>query len=320
MLSPSTRRQLLAAVERFAVGQDGRSGARVERVRLDDGRTVVVKRTNRSVDRAAIVTDGDGREAELFLRGVLDRLPHGVAHAVLDAWRDGDDWVIAMRDVSSGLVPNEHTATHAEVARFLRALTAVHRAFADAPRPDGLCPLDAMLRNLAPQQMALLAQREEFARLVVRGWEIFHDTVPSDVSAHVAAVHDGTEPILDRMSTHRASLLHGDPWLVNCALLPTEVVLLDWALATWGPPAVDLAVFLAGHGARMAPSREEVIAQFLGRSGDLTTPDALRLALVHGLALMGWNKALDAREHRSEAVRERERADLRWWVEHFDPP
>ena len=42
---------------------------------------------------------------------------------------------------------------------------------------------------------------------------------------------------------------------------------------------------------------------------------AMRLALLSALVWLGWNKALDAAEHPDPAKRERERDDLRWWVE-----
>ena len=38
------------------------------------------------------------------------------------------------------------------------------------------------------------------------------------------------------------------------------------------------------------------------------------LALLAGLADLGWNKALDAAEHSDAEMRERARSDLEWWV------
>lgn len=41
---------------------------------------------------------------------------------------------------------------------------------------------------------------------------------------------------------------------------------------------------------------------------------AMRLALLGGLVWLGWNKALDAAEHPDPIMRDREAADLAWWV------
>jgi hypothetical protein len=310
---------LATAVARAPIGADGRSGSRLERVRLADGTRLVVKRTSRAYDRIAQVTADDGRETKLFLSGALRRLPAGVGHAIVDAWTEGEESVIVMRDVSAGLVPNEHVATHEEVDRVLTALSAVHRAYAAGPRPECLCPLSSMLSNLFPGPMSAVRVGDDFPSLVLRGWERFHELVPADVSAGVRAMHDDPSGPAARLGEFPSTFLHGDFWLVNCSLMPEEVVLFDWGLATWGPPAVEIAVFLAGHGARMQPTREDVLARFGELLGDLHDAEATRLALVHGLALMGWNKALDITEHADPAMRTREQADLDWWIARFDP-
>lgn len=312
-------RYLATAVGRERIGADGRSGSRLERVSLSDGNTLVVKRMSPRYDRVAQATMDDGREPRLFHSGVLDRLPPGAGHAIVDAWWEDDEWVIVMRDVSSGLIPNEHIATRPEVERALGALTALHRAYAPGPRLDGLCPLPAMLSHLFPATMAAVRVRDEFPETVVRGWEIFHDIVPVDVSTGVHLMHGAPSELAARLGRFPTTFLHGDFWLVNCSILPSKVVFFDWGLATWGPPAVDVSVFLAGHGSRMEPTREEVLSRFAELSGSLHHPEATRLALSHGLALMGWNKALDAVEHPDPAVRDRERADLDWWISRFDP-
>jgi hypothetical protein len=61
------------------------------------------------------------------------------------------------------------------------------------------------------------------------------------------------------------------------------------------------------------PSREELINAFMDASPS-TDDRAMDLALVAGLADLGWNKALDAAEHSDPEMRERARSDLEWWV------
>lgn len=304
---------------RTPIGDDGRSGSRVERVGLAGHASLVLKHTSAAYDRVARVTGGAGREANLFLSGVLDGLPPGVGHAIVDAYRRGDEWTIVMRDVSAGLIPNDHRATTAEVDRVLTAASRMHQAYARGPVPRFLCPLPAALANLSPAPMASIADSDDFAPLVLRGWERFAEIVPDDVATAVRGIHREPGALAARLQEFPSTLLHGDLWLVNCSLLPGEVVLLDWALATWGPPALDVAVFLAGHGSRMAPAREEVLERSAALAGPLHHPTATRLALAAGLALMGWNKALDATEHSDPAKRAVEAADLAWWVRRFDP-
>ncbi|MBV9451842.1 MAG: phosphotransferase [Streptosporangiaceae bacterium] len=306
------------AVERIPIGEAGRSGTRLEKVRLSDGSALVVKRTSAAYDRVTQTTGGHGREPRLFLSGAFRTLPPGVGHAIVEAWAEGDEWVILMRDVSAGLIPGDHVATYGEVERVLTGLSALHRAYASGPRPAPLCPLPLMLGNLYPGKIAAVRADHDFPGLVLRGWQRFHEVVPADISAAVRAVHHDHSGLADRLGRFPSTFLHGDPWLVNCSLMPDEIVFFDWALAAWGPPAIDLSVFLAGHGSRIQPSREEVLVRFRELSGGLHDATATRLALSAGLALMGWNKALDVTEHPDPAKRARERADLDWWISHFD--
>ena len=75
-------------VARTSIGDHvGRSGATLERVRLDDGRSLVLKRLTPRDDLAMAATgDRVGREYLLWRSGLLDRLPAGVGHAVVAGW------------------------------------------------------------------------------------------------------------------------------------------------------------------------------------------------------------------------------------------
>lgn len=116
------------------------------------------------------------------------------------------------------------------------------------------------------------------------------------------------------LSRRPSTLIHGDLWLVNVAFETTQVTLLDWDLATWAPPALELALFLNGNSSQVRADRDDVVAEFRALWGDDHDEVALRLALFAGLADLGWNKALDAAEHPDPVVRARERAELDWWV------
>ncbi len=110
------------------------------------------------------------------------------------------------------------------------------------------------------------------------------------------------------------TLVHGDLATVNMALEEDDLVLLDWAMPTVAPGALDIARFLAGCSSVVEPSREEVIAAYAHAAGPAYDERSMRLALLAALVWLGWNKALDAAEHPDLAIRERERNDLDWWV------
>lgn len=293
---------------------DGRSGARLERVRLDDGSRLVVKRARVADDLSLAATGGIPREALLWASGALDRLPEGVGHAIVDVFDHDGDTVTVMRDLGGRIPGWTRVLSAAECDRVVGAMTAMHAAFV-GDVPDAACPLATRLALLAPATMAPFADgANPLPGLVLRGWERFFDLAPPEVTDAVAAHHADPTVLADALSHGPSTLLHGDLWLVNLALDDRAVVLLDWALATHGPPALDLAVLLVGCAAHVAVSREHLIAAFMARS-PLTDERSVHLALFAELADLGWNKALDAVEHPDPAKREAEAVDLAWWVE-----
>ena len=225
---------------------------------------------------------------------------------------DGAATVTVMRDLGDAVPGWTRVLDEGECGRVLNALNAMHAAFLGDP-PAGLCPLETRLTMLSPQAMGSVAGEHPLAALVVRGWEHFNEFVAPDVAAAVATVHADPAALATAMREAPTTLLHADLWLVNLALVDNEVAFLDWALATEGPPALDLAVFLTGSSAHVQPSREAIIDAFMAGSPS-TTDRAMDLALLAGLCDLGWNKALDAAEHSNAEMRERARADLDWWV------
>ena len=77
---------------------------------------------------------------------------------------------------------------------------------------------------------------------------------------------------------------------------------------------LNVAWLLAGCSSVLEPRREYVLASYAGLAGPAYDERSMRLCLLAGLLWLGWNKALDAAEHSDPAKRERERADLEWWV------
>lgn len=303
-------------VERVPLdGHDGRSGARLERVRLDDGTRLVVKRTSPSVDLVMRITGSQvSREHRLWQAGVLDRLPGGTGHALVDSWQDGDETVLVMRDLGDTVVGWGRTISREECRGLWAATTAMHQTFA-GDSPEGLVPIADRVSLFAPGRMrAELATGHPLPVAVLEGWERFAEIVSPDVAAAIIDVLYRPRRLAGPLSRRPSTLIHGDLWLVNIAFEAAQVTLLDWDLATWAPPALELALFLNGNSSRVRAGRDDVVADFQALWGGAHDGVALRLALFAGLADLGWNKALDATGHPDPAVRARERADLDWWV------
>ena len=295
---------------------DGRSGSLLERVVLADGRTLVVKHVRDGGDWIMRASHDHGRAAELWSSGVLARVPEVIDHAVVGAERVTDGWVVIMRDVSSALVPDDARLTRGDSRRVLEAAAALHAGFRDDP-PLQLCSMVDRYRFLSPAT----ARREaggadEVPRLIGRGWERFAEVVPADVAEPVLAVLERPAPLAAALSGFGSTLVQGDLKLGNLGLTGDRVVMLDWGTQTgWGPPAVEVAWYLAINWSRIDATREQVLDDFRAAEGDRHDPDALRLALLGGLVQLGWDKALHASGHPDPAIRAREAADLAWWTD-----
>jgi hypothetical protein len=304
------------AVERSALTRhEGRSGACLEHVRLADGTELIVKRVTRESDLTLALTGGTvAQEYLLWRSGALDRLPAGVGYAVVDAWVEGDTTVLVMEDLRDTVLTWRSRLTTADTDWMLRRIAAMHRRFLGSP-PQEVVPLDRVLGVFAPSRIRPLAERGNgLARLATRGWEIFARTVPADVAGPVLVLLEDPTPLAEALGAGPVTLAHGDLATVNMARDGDTLVLLDWALATAAPGALDVAWFLAGCSSVIEPSREHVLGTYAGLAGPAYDQRSMRLALLAGVLWLGWNKALDAAEHPDPATRERERRDLEWWV------
>ncbi|MGH3367309.1 MAG: hypothetical protein ACRDOY_08915 [Nocardioidaceae bacterium] len=305
------------AVERVVLGEHvGKSGAALERVWLPDGRRLIVKRQSAESDFMMEATgERVGREYLLWSRGILDTLPDGVQHAVVDGWVEDDVTVIVMRDLGDAVLTWDNRLSRETCRWVFGSMATMYNRFLDQP-PDDLTPLPGLLTMFSVDRVAPLVNGPNpLAALTVRGWEHFADMVKPDLADAVLSLLADPQPLVAALRDRPCTLIHGDMATVNMAIADGSLILLDWALPAAAPAAVDVARFLAGCWSVVDASREQILADFAELSGPAYDGTALRLAMVSGLLWLGWNKALDAAEHPDPAIRERERRDLQWWLD-----
>ena len=303
-------------VERTAVSDHvGKSGAGLERVRLRDGRALVVKRVDPQHDvTLALTGGGPSREYVLWRDGAFNRLPPGVGHAVVDGWVEGDSTVLVLRDLGTRVQSWDDRLSADQAARVMTAVASLHRAFLGQAPPD-LAPLDLVLTLFTPRRIREANVAEvELMRLALRGGELGADAVPADVAEPLLGLLDDPAPLVTAMQRAPTTLAHGDLATVNMALDGDDLVLIDWAMATAGPGALDVARFVAGCSSVVDATREDLIGWYRAAAGPACDDQTMHLGLLSAMVWLGWNKALDAVEHPDPATRTRERADLDWWV------
>ena len=243
---------------------DGKSGALLEQARLPDGTPVVIKWLDRSADLVMQATgDEAGREYVLWREGVLDRLPSGVGHAILEGSPAPGGAVLVMRDVSTSIIGWSRQLSRAECRQVLRAATRLHAAFAGKTATPGPCSLVTWISILTPDTVRSVGGGDNpLPDLILRGWELFASVAPADVAEVVLAVPDNPELLARPLAARPMTLIHGDLSLANIAVEEHQMTLLDWGLAAIAPPAIELASFLIDHISQIDASHEQIIADF----------------------------------------------------------
>jgi hypothetical protein len=293
---------------------EGKTGSRLERVWLDDGTELILKHETADNLLARVLDGSAGRVATLWEAGVLTRLPTPLDAATVAVERDGEGSLVFMRDVARWLVPEGTSIGRDDHRRVVDAVHRFHETFR-GEHVDGLCPLADRFCALSAASVAPYVDSGDFLPpLVTRGWEHWPDAVPADVCAAVLAVHDDPEPLATRLLDRECTLVHGDLRLANLGLGPERTYLLDWgALSAVAPAAMEWLEYLAIDAQCVDASHDEFLADIAIAEGRRHDPEALSLAILGQLAMLGWNKALDLFEG-DDRVRARQRVDLDWWI------
>ena len=299
-------------------GHAGHSGARLERVILDDGRRMVLKHVDPATDLAMRLSgDHLGREATLWESGVLDRLPADVGHAVVEVAR-GERISILMRDVGHATLGWRDPLDAHQVRRITAAMRSLHRAFAGVHVP-ALGDLATLLGAFHPHRLRALAEDVDnpLPGIALRGWDALADLLPGHQFDAVERTAADPSPLAEMLGRTSTTLLHADPWPVNIALDRHQVIFLDWGLATAGPPALDLALFLWGASGTLTVHPDAVIDEFRAHA-DAHDLAALDACLFAALVLYGWDKAALVTNASTASTRQRHHDDLHWWAAHAE--
>ncbi len=238
------------------------------------------------------------------------------------------------------------------VDRVIDAMAGLH-AQPWPERPSGVpgaafpwCPLRARIELLSrPSAERYRAEGLAVGERFLAGWDAFDRLAPPPARDLLRTLWDDPSPALRALGQLPAAGLHGDLKLANVAL-PGDgrVALIDWQLATFAPVAVELGWFLVSNVALLPVGPDDIFARYRAAVGvrQLATADArqadarqasavavarasgsaavigdwagqIDLAILVGLLLRGWRKALDVEAGLTLPTGATAAEDLGWW-------
>ena len=284
---------------------DSKSGARFERVTID-GDAFVLKHVDRTFDWIARQT-GDLAcwPIVVWERGLVDLAPPSIDHALVGAARTTTGGALLMRDASAWLVPTDDTPLPLEQhLRFLDHLAEFHVACWGWIDTLGLWPMGNRYSLFGPDALeceAALGHPEPVTRIAEEGWARLA-RVAAPMAAALGRLRRAPGPLVDALAATPHTFLHGDWKLGNLGSRPDgRTVLIDWSLPGAGPPATELAHYLALNAARLplGHTKGDAIMAYrasLERRGIDTEPwweRQLSLCLLGVMLQLGWAKSFD---------------------------
>ena len=261
----------------------GASTAALERLTMPDGRVLIAKHVLPELDWMMRATHDTGRAARLWIDGTMRRCPREIDPALVRIEEAERGFLLYMEPVA--FHPRGTRFSRGDAGRVLAALAALHAEFWDEDVP-GLCTLHDLLALLAPRTIA--DYDRDFLAFVRGGWERFADLAPADIADVVFALLDDPTPLVRELTAGGTTLLHSDVHFGNAALEPDRLVLIDWTLASQGPPAIDFVWFLDQSSQLIDATHDELVADFVRCERGRASEEDVDRGCLSQLLLSGW--------------------------------
>jgi hypothetical protein len=237
-------------------------------------RAYVLKRTSPQEDWVMVASeDHRCRPVTLWQYGLLDKLQPDIDHTIVACARDGNGWAILMRDMTSTLVAPT-LLNETIILALLDGLASIHARFwqtsALAEPALGLCDSAGLLATLSPQTIEGIPDPSWPPReWITTGWSILQEMLTPEAADLLTQLMDDPSPLITALARYPITLLHGDYGGNNVGLTGLKqlpVIALDWQMAGYSVPTIDLAWFLYKVEVRAASiSTEAAVAYYRQR-------------------------------------------------------
>lgn len=286
--------------------QRGFSGARIYKQSDHDGISYVLKVTSARTDWIMRATS-DQRCREAILASATRIRDDRIGSPAIGSAQDGSIFSILMYDISESLLSNEGL-THHQLETILLGMSRLHSLTPPNESDVPWCSIEDRLTLFEPDAEKLADFK--IGHDILRGWELFFEHTPGNVGDLVRSLFDDIGPLERALGSLPKCFLHGDLKLDNIGIRTGgSLSLIDWSMPMIAPAAVDLGWFLAMNSRALPISLDDTISAYTAHSN---IEARLRerhesLAILCGLLIRGWRKALDAQSG--------EPTELLWWCD-----
>jgi hypothetical protein len=252
---------------------DGWSGATLTAVERGPDR-FVLKRTSPAKDWIVRATH-DVALREAFVAGNQLRLVEPLVAPYLGTGSDGDDVVILMPDLSAELIAwerpgHEPVVKEATLDSVLAALARLHAMPWAEYRPTSpdwdwpWCPVrDRLLLLTRPSAERYRTEGLAVAAPFLSGWDAFDRRASAPARRLLADLSSDPAPLLAALDRLPRTGLHGDLKLANVAVLDDgRVALIDWAMMSLAPVAVELGWLLVSNSGALPIEPDEALTRY----------------------------------------------------------
>jgi len=317
----------ITGIKRTTLSAIGFSGSVLERVEvnLQTGgiKNLILKYTRLENDWLSLRSkDMVGREGSLLSEAGLSGVWHCIHSPYIAFACENDATGLLMDDFTDYLFPDiREPIDILQEDLILNTIASLHATFwesSEIRKMKWLMQPQKYLDVLGPGEHTsdkTAAPPDKVRTSIHDGWNLAFQLLPVEINYFLKKPAD---EIFQYWNDLPVTLLHGDAKIANMAILPSQqVVMFDWTYIGWGPCGIELGWWLAVNSTRLARSKEDLISQYrfcLQSNLSFFIPEKtwtrmIQLAIVTGVMMMLWSKALGFRTATKRGIDEWE-----WWV------
>jgi thiamine kinase-like enzyme len=317
----------IAGIKKTMLSAVGFSGSVLERieVKLQSGsiRNLILKYTRLDNDWLSLRSkDLVGREAALLSEAGLSGVWNSIHCPYIAFASENAETGLLMDDFTDYLFPDiREPIDIRQEDLILNTIASLHATFWESSgirKIEWLMQPQKYLNVLGPGEHAsdkTAAPPDKVRTSMQEGWNLALQLLPVEINNILKKPAD---EIFKHWNDLPVTLLHGDAKIANMAILPShQVVMFDWTYIGWGPCGIELGWWLAVNSTRLARSKEDLISKYrscLESNLKFFIPNQtwsrmIELAIMTGVMMMLWNKALGFRAGTKRGIDEWE-----WWV------